>query len=119
MPKPVMVNAVTRPSRDARVDGAPVDDDDRPVEAAAAGRQREMSGKAGQQPDGTASFDASHLSLVETEFGEVADIVDDLGFRPGRHVESWELTGEPRPRLNNSLRGLASLPVRVTPTTFS
>lgn len=30
------------------------------------------------------------------------------------HVESWELTGEPRPRLNNSLRGLASLPVRVT-----
>jgi cytochrome P450 len=30
-------------------------------------------------------------------------------------VERWELDGEPQPRLNNSLRGLASLPVRVVP----
>lgn len=29
-------------------------------------------------------------------------------------VETWHLDGEARPRLNNSLRGLASLPVRVT-----
>lgn len=30
-------------------------------------------------------------------------------------VDSWELDGEPRPRLNNSLRGLDRLPVRVVP----
>jgi 4-methoxybenzoate monooxygenase (O-demethylating) len=30
-------------------------------------------------------------------------------------VERWELDGAPQPRLNNSLRGLASLPVRVVP----
>jgi 4-methoxybenzoate monooxygenase (O-demethylating) len=28
-------------------------------------------------------------------------------------VERWELDGQPQPRLNNSLRGLARLPVRV------
>ena len=30
-------------------------------------------------------------------------------------VRSWRLTGEPRPRLNNSLRGLDALPVAVEP----
>jgi 4-methoxybenzoate monooxygenase (O-demethylating) len=30
-------------------------------------------------------------------------------------VASWHLTGEPRPRLNNTLRGLAALPVAVEP----
>lgn len=30
-------------------------------------------------------------------------------------VRSWRLTGEPRPRLNNSLRGLDTLPVAVEP----
>ncbi len=30
-------------------------------------------------------------------------------------VGSWHLTGEPRPRLNNSLRGLGTLPVAVEP----
>lgn len=30
-------------------------------------------------------------------------------------VAGWELTGEATPKLNNSLRGLSSLPVRVTP----
>ena len=30
-------------------------------------------------------------------------------------VERWELDGQPQLRLNNSLRGLASLPVRVVP----
>ena len=30
-------------------------------------------------------------------------------------VSSWHLTGEPRPRLNNSLRGLDTLPVAVEP----
>ena len=30
-------------------------------------------------------------------------------------VSSWRLTGEPRPRLNNSLRGLDTLPVAVEP----
>ena len=30
-------------------------------------------------------------------------------------VERWELDGQPQPRLNNSLRGLARLPVRVIP----
>jgi 4-methoxybenzoate monooxygenase (O-demethylating) len=30
-------------------------------------------------------------------------------------VGSWHLTGEPRPRLNNSLRGLDTLPVAVEP----
>lgn len=28
-------------------------------------------------------------------------------------VASWHLDGEPRPRLNNTLRGLETLPVRV------
>lgn len=32
-----------------------------------------------------------------------------------RRVQRWELAGEPERRLNNSLRSLASLPVRVTP----
>jgi len=32
-----------------------------------------------------------------------------------RRVVSFELTGEPRRRLNNTLRGLDSLPLRVTP----
>jgi hypothetical protein len=31
-----------------------------------------------------------------------------------RHVASIELDGDPQIRLNNSLRGLRSLPVRVT-----
>jgi 4-methoxybenzoate monooxygenase (O-demethylating) len=30
-------------------------------------------------------------------------------------VASWQLTGEPRPRLNNTLRSLATLPVAVEP----
>ena len=30
-------------------------------------------------------------------------------------VASWHLTGEPRPRLNNTLRSLATLPVAVEP----
>ncbi len=30
-------------------------------------------------------------------------------------VESWQLDGDPEPRLNNSLRGLAHLPVQVRP----
>ncbi len=30
-------------------------------------------------------------------------------------VESWHLEGDPEPRLNNSLRGLSRLPVRVEP----
>ena len=33
----------------------------------------------------------------------------------GARVASWELTGEPQPRLNNTLRGLDTLPVRITP----
>jgi 4-methoxybenzoate monooxygenase (O-demethylating) len=33
-----------------------------------------------------------------------------------QRVQRWELTGEPTRRLNHSLRSLASLPVRVTPT---
>ena len=31
-------------------------------------------------------------------------------------VRSWHLTGEPRPRLNNSLRGLDTLPVAIEAT---
>lgn len=31
----------------------------------------------------------------------------------GARVASWELTGEPEPRLNNTLRGLDTLPVRI------
>jgi hypothetical protein len=30
-------------------------------------------------------------------------------------VRSWRLTGDPRPRLNNPLRGLDTLPVAVEP----
>jgi hypothetical protein len=30
-------------------------------------------------------------------------------------VGSWHLAGEPRPRLNNTLRGLGTLPARVDP----
>jgi len=37
-----------------------------------------------------------------------------LGALAGR-VRSWRLAGEPRPRLNNSLRGLDTLPVAVEP----
>jgi len=32
-----------------------------------------------------------------------------------RRISSWHLAGEPRPRLNNSLRGLDTLPVTVEP----
>jgi cytochrome P450 len=32
-----------------------------------------------------------------------------------RHVRTIELAGPPRPHLNNTLKGLASLPVRVEP----
>ncbi len=32
-----------------------------------------------------------------------------------RRIASWHLAGEPRPRLNNTLRGLDMLPVRVDP----
>jgi cytochrome P450 len=31
-------------------------------------------------------------------------------------IASWRLTGEPRPRLNNTLRSLDTLPVAVEPT---
>ena len=30
-------------------------------------------------------------------------------------VDSWQLDGDAEPRLNNSLRGLTRLPVRVRP----
>jgi hypothetical protein len=33
-----------------------------------------------------------------------------------RRVESIELAGEPRRRLNHAIRGLESLPVTVTPS---
>jgi cytochrome P450 len=32
-----------------------------------------------------------------------------------RRVASFEMTGEPKRRLNNTLRGLDSLPLRVVP----
>ncbi len=32
-----------------------------------------------------------------------------------RRIRSWHPAGEPRPRLNNSLRGLDPLPVTVEP----
>jgi cytochrome P450 len=32
-----------------------------------------------------------------------------------RRISSWHLAGDPRPRLNNTLRGLDTLPVTVEP----
>jgi hypothetical protein len=71
------------------------------------------------------SFDVRRRATGHMTFGTgihgcvgqaVARLESEAIFRAlAPRVASFELTGEPKPRLNNTLRGLDTLPLRIVP----
>ena len=60
-------------------------------------------------------LDLPNANLEDVRYLRILDESEALFGALARRVASFELTGEPQLRLNNTLRGLDTLPLRVVP----